>query len=496
MRRAGAFARLLRALVVRPLLREPFRAGLTIAGVAVGVAVIVAIQLANRSALRSFEESVDAVAGRANFQLAPAAGSLDEDLLLRLAPLWHHGVRFAPVVDVEVLLLPSGLPLRILGVDLLSDLHFRDYRWTSIATSETEAKAIGANEEPPLADFLRLFEHDSAILPETFAGEHRLPIGSSFRILYRDRRADLTVRGVLRPTGPATAFNGSIAILDIAAAQSALGLEGRLSRIDLILPEPVPEEIERFLRETLPEGVALERPSRRNERVTRMLRAFRVNLFALAAVALLVGVFLVYNTVTISILRRRRDVGVLKAMGVSGRQVLLAFLSEGLVFGAAGSALGVVLGWLLAHGALELVARTIDRLYVAAPPSEVVMLPSVAAFAIAIGTVVSVAAAAHPAWEASRLRPGALIRPGLYQRVAKARTLVLALAAAAALVVAWLLTLAPAVAGLPIAGYASAVLVIAAFSLLAPLALRGVARGLSGALGSAFGLPGTLAAAS
>ena len=88
----------------------------------------------------------------------------------------------------------------------------------------------------------------------------------------------------------------------------------------------------------LPPATRIERPSRRNERVEKMLRAFRVNLFALAGVALLVGMFLVYNTVLISILRRRQDVGVLKTLGASPRQIFAAFLGEGLLFGAVGSA--------------------------------------------------------------------------------------------------------------------------------------------------------------
>jgi putative ABC transport system ATP-binding protein len=90
-----------RALVLRPILREKIRTTLTILGIAVGVAVVVAIQLANQSALRAFRESVDAIAGRANFMIVPDTGTLDERMLLALRPLWNEGARFAPVIDVE-----------------------------------------------------------------------------------------------------------------------------------------------------------------------------------------------------------------------------------------------------------------------------------------------------------------------------------------------------------------------------------------------------------
>src|SRR5436190_3079938 len=125
---------ILKALVLRPIVREKTRTLLTIAGIAVGVAVIVAIQLANQSALRAFRESVDAIAGRANYQIVSDSGRLDENVLLRLQPLWSEGVKFAPVFDVEGIIEPSQEPIRLLGVDLLSDLHFRDYRYARIVT--------------------------------------------------------------------------------------------------------------------------------------------------------------------------------------------------------------------------------------------------------------------------------------------------------------------------------------------------------------------------
>ncbi|HEU4520818.1 MAG TPA: ABC transporter permease, partial [Thermoanaerobaculia bacterium] len=111
---------ILRALVLRPLLREKLRTSLTILGIAVGVAVVVAIQLANQSALRAFRESVDAVAGKANFQVVSDAGMVPEETLLKLQPLWPAGARFAPVIDVEGMLEPSQQPIRLLAVDLLS----------------------------------------------------------------------------------------------------------------------------------------------------------------------------------------------------------------------------------------------------------------------------------------------------------------------------------------------------------------------------------------
>ncbi|HEX3107697.1 MAG TPA: ABC transporter permease, partial [Thermoanaerobaculia bacterium] len=301
-----------RALVLRPIVREKTRTLLTVAGIAVGVAVIVAIQLANQSALRAFRESVDAVAGRANYQIVPDAGALREELLLKLQPFWDEGVRFAPVIDVEGVDEATQQPIRMLAVDLLSDLHFRDYRYARIQGTALHS----------------FFEPNAVIVPAPFAREHHLALGSPLTLGILGIKRTMTVRGILEARGPATAFNGAIVVCDIATAQKAFGLLGRLSRVDLLVPD---DAIAKRIARVLPPSTRIERPSRRNERVENMLRAFRVNLFALAGVALLVGMFLVYNTVLISILRRRRDVGILKTLGAAPRQIFAAFLYEGLL---------------------------------------------------------------------------------------------------------------------------------------------------------------------
>src|SRR5947207_2009419 len=190
---------ILRALVLRPILRETMRTTLTILGIAVGVAVVVAIALSNQSALRAFRESVDAVAGRANYQIVSDAG-LSEDVLLKLQPFWPRGVRFAPVIDAEGVVEPSQQPIRLLGVDLLSDLHFRDYRYASVVTSEHESAAT----------YLSLFNDDSVVIPATFAHEHAVKLGSPLTLNIRGIRRTMIVRGLLEARGPATAFNGAI----------------------------------------------------------------------------------------------------------------------------------------------------------------------------------------------------------------------------------------------------------------------------------------------
>jgi putative ABC transport system permease protein len=490
------FARVVLALIVRPLLRETLRAALTVAGIAVGVGVLVAIQLSNNSAIRSFEGSVDAVAGRANWQIVAEAAPLDEQLLLKLQPLWDAGGRFAPVIDLEGTFEPAGIPIRVLGVDLLSDLHFRDYRYARIARDD-DGMGRSAGVSDSAASFFGLFAPDSVVVPQSFATEHRLAIGSPLDLEILGRRSRLVVRGILEPTGPATAFNGSIAIVDIATAQRAFDLRGSVTRVDLLVPDDDPKALA-AIRKVLPTQARLERPSRRNERVDKMLRAFRVNLFALAAVALLVGVFLVYNTVLISILRRRRDIGIVRTLGASRGQLLGAFLVEGLVFGLTGSALGLGLGVALARAILGAIGATVNALYVASAsaPDDVALTPGLALVAMGIGTLASLAASLQPAIEAANTPPLALVRPGLHQRVTGAATKKLAIAAVACFVCAGLATLLPPVSGIAAGGYAAVLLVIAGTSLLCPSLLSALSNGMRPLMKRLFGVSGDLAGAS
>ncbi len=106
-----------------------------------------------------------------------------------------------------------------------------------------------------------------------------------------------------------------------------------------------------------------------------MLGAFQLNLTALSLIALLVGMFLIYNTVATAVVRRRHEIGVLRALGLSRAQVQALFVGEALVLGVLGAALGLVLGVAMAGQLVGVVSQTITSLYILASIHDLFISP-------------------------------------------------------------------------------------------------------------------------
>ena len=131
---------------------------------------------------------------------------------------------------------------------------------------------------------------------------------------------------------------------------------GSLTRIDLILPDD-PAAVA-AVQALLPEGVEVRPASTQAETLETMTAAFRLNLTALSLLALVVGVFLIYNTVTFAVVQRRRVLGTYRALGVTRAEVFRAVLGEALVIGLVGTVLGLALGVLMGTGLVRLVTQT------------------------------------------------------------------------------------------------------------------------------------------
>jgi len=459
---------------------DRLRTLLSILSVGLGVGVVLAIQLANRSAIGSFQSSLLEIAGRSNLSIF-ATNGIDELLLPRLRETLGPDVKISPVVESTAVVPATREALRVLGIDIVQDRPFRETALEGIRLS-------------PRDFLLLLTDPHSIVVGEAFARRHGLQSGSKLPLLVHDRREEFTVRGILAPQGVGKVLAGNIALLDIAAAQLAFRRLGKLDRIDLAVPPERLSQTQALLERQLPAGLRVERPHEQAAQTDKMLRAFRWNLTALSYVSLVVGAFLIYNTIAVSVVRRRSEIGTLRALGATSGQVLRLFLAEALVLGVAGGFAGIALGRMLADFALRLVSGTVNTLYVAAPPAPIQLDWSLAGIAVGIGGLTAVLSALLPALEATEVLPAEALQHGAHEQHRRLAVRRYAALGMVTLILAGVAARLPAVDGLPLFGYLSALLVIVGFSFLMPLFLYFLTAALDWPVKKVAGVEGHLAA--
>ena len=453
--------------------RRPWQLCLAVSGIALGVAVYVGVDLANDSARRAFELSSDLITGSTTHHLMGTRGEI-ADSLYRSLRMEHGPIRAAPVIEDEIRL--RRLPDRVftlMGVDPLEETGFRGF----------------AGFVPGRGtDFTRLIVEPGAVLvPEPVLEELGLELGAEFEMLIGGQSTTARAVGTVLDTSSGSEGPTAPIIADIATAQELLG-SASISRVDLILDEA---EAERIRALGLPDTTLVPAEGR-NAAFDELARAFRINLTALSLLALLVGVFLIYATMSFAVVQRRGTFGVLRAIGVSRRQLLTGVLGEALALGAVATTAGILLGQQLAEGLVELVLRTVGDLYFESSVSAVTPSPTIYWRAFALGLGMTLLAAAAPALDAARSTPNtAMSRAALERstRLLARRATWFALPAAA--VAAALLLLSSRSLVLAFAGL---FFVIATGALMVPAATRLLARLAEPLVERAFGISGSLAA--
>lgn len=461
-------------LMVRPTLREPVRSLLILFAVTLGVSVVVAIDMAGNSAAGSFQASMETLAGDNDLEVT-AAGGVPENVVGQLAQV--SGLeRVVPRIEDHATVVESGETIPLIGIDLIAEAN---------QTQEKQSEIAAAG------DVLTDINDPNAVWVTRGL---RKPAGTRIQLLINDRVRAYIVRGIVPDSA---GVSGNAILMDIGAAQEATGKHGRVDRILIKLPQRSDLNAwQTRLRAILPPGVLLSPQGAQTHANRRMLAAFRWNLRILSYIALLVGAFLIYNSISVSVVRRRAEIGIVRALGGSRSMVLWAFVLESVLFGVAGAALALPLGRLLAAGAVRLLATTVNALYVSSRPGALVLSPGTIALAFLTGIAVAVLSAFSPAREASLVSPTeamARARREYEMRVHRGRDALLAgLLAALGTGCAY----APAMDGRPIFGYASALLFVAAFALIVPSVVYVVTRMLSKILPRILGAEALLASRS
>ena len=426
-------------LILRPMKREPVRTALTVLAVALGVAVVIAIDLAGQAAAGSFHSSIESLTGKTDLLLT-SPGGIDEKLLGHLVQL-PYPLDFAPRIEDFASVNGKGEAIPFIGVDLIG------HHPAALAVQDPEQGALLFSAPNPIWVSARL----------------HLEPGAAVHLLINDVLRRYTVAGVLKTK------EQSLIIADIGLAQKVTGKIGKLDSIDVVLPETRSvDEWQSLIVAHVPASVEIAPQGARTDENRKMLSAFRWNLRVLSYIALVVGAFLIYNTISVSVVRRRNEIGVLRALGATRLFIGCGFLLESLFFALTGSALGLVLGRVMAVGAVALIGKTVQSLYVSSEPSPIQLTWASAAAGVGMGIVISLLAALAPANEAAQVTPVEAMARGRaeYNVARRSRTLiwwaVLMLGLGAAL------TRLPAIQGQPLAAYAAVLLLIAGTSAAIP----------------------------
>lgn len=441
--------------IVRYVARHRLLALLNVVSVALGVAVFLAIQIANQSARQSFEATIDLVAGKAQLQVIKPAGGLREEIfpLLARAP----GVAAATPLVRGIVTLPDfpGEYLQVLGLDVFTNESFRTFELTDFGAGDFDVQRW-------------LGEPNTLAISDEFARAHELKGGSVMRAQVNGAEHQLRVGFVLK-TKDAVAVDPHFAVIDIGWAQELFARRRLLSSVQLQLePGQDRENIMEHLRAMLPPDTRVETPAQRSGEVEKLLAGFHLNLTAMSLVSLLVGMFLIYNTVSASVVRRRSEIGILRSLGASRGEVRALFLGEAAILGAVGALFGLGGGVVLAQALVGTVSKTISSLYVLLSVRSLAFAPSTFAFAFVLGIVSVLIAAWLPANAAAKMDPVQALRSGSIVEQSIRLSSSWFWTALALLVGAGIFSLLALTSGPPWMGFGGAFCVLIGFSFLVP----------------------------
>ena len=463
-------------LALRYISRRLFQSGMFVLGVALGVAVVVSIDIANGSASRAFRLSSESIVGRATHQIIGGPNGFDSDLYTRLR-LELGFKTSAPVVTEFVRIAGNDQALRLLGVDPLAEPPFRSY----LADEAEELDYAALNR--------LIAEPGAVVISEALAQRLELELEGELQISAGGRFSPARVVGILQPAdNPSRQALDDLIIGDIASVQEIVGMSGRLSRIDLILEE---DEVE-ALRAVLPAGIQLVDVKEENA-LDQMIAAFEFNLQAMSTLALVVGLFLIYNTVTFSVVQRRGLLGIMRSLGTTRRQIFRFILLEAFILGVIGTLLGLALGIIFGRGTVALVSQTISDLYFSVDVQRISVLPSTLLKGAAIGLGASLVAAAIPSWDATRTPPAGVMRRSDEETQTRRMLPIVTAGAVLMNLLGLLLLVVPG--GLALS-FAASLCVIVGGAMFTPAALILLMRILLPAATALFGVLGRLAARS
>jgi putative ABC transport system permease protein len=388
------FVKLVQRIVLRSVKEERFLTLLSVLGVALGIGLFMGVNVAANRAQQSFETNMRGLAPAFTYEVVDSSGIDFPEQVYK--PVKAIAGKVLPVLTVNAYVPDADDMMEINGIYTVKALAFLD---------------ASSNGKTGIEDFFR--DRDGVLLTRRFAGAHHIKQGDTLRAIVYSREYRLRIAGVL----DAPLLPGNRVFMDLGNFQEYFGKTGFLTRIDIAAGEKTAEEIGRIL----PRGLAIEKKQRVLESQRSLINSFRSNLRFVTFLSVLVGVFLLYNTVFISVVKRRKEIGILRGLGMDRKTVVALFSAQGMVLGFAGSLLGIVFGQVCAWFSILAMEKTITRFYAASYVSDFLITWQDALRTVLLGLGVSLLASIVPALESARIRPNESSQEGTVEKAYRGR---------------------------------------------------------------------------
>lgn len=397
---------LYRTLSLRYLRQRWGLNALVVLSIALGVVVWVATATLYQSLESSILVSLNPMAGVADLIVSNGEAGVPRAVEERLRAIpGVRSVRPWVIEGVRVLVGDRREPAMLLGFDLPKEDEGSGWPGDLVVSPGTEGRYLTA----------RLFGRAPVVVGKQL--DAQLPAGQQrFSILTGGKTRELTRVGTIEAGGLLAALGGNVLVLpECKAAAQLVGRPDRVSRLDILLePGADAAAVTAAIRADLADRHEgdVRTPQAEDNRVREALAPLKVGSLIVSAGALVVGMFLVFNTLSVSVAERRHDIGVLRSLGATRDQIRRLFQGEAFFLGLVGSLAGIPLGLGLARALLGPIGQTVLDALGTAPlqPPPLADLGPTLLTALVAGIATSVVASLLPAMRAASEEPADAVR--------------------------------------------------------------------------------------
>lgn len=442
--------------------QHPAQLLLSIIGIVLGVGVVCAVLITNNSSQRAFALSTEALYGNTTHELTGANG-VDQQFYVELRKRFTN-MSMAPVIAGNIAI--NNEVYSLLGLDPFAEIAFNrasNSPFTNATTNQRQGESDGSS----LTDLLRT---NALLISEKSAKDKQLPVGQLITLDVAGQKHSAYLAATYKSDNPVAATG--LLLGDIAFVQRLLQRGDRISRIDLILDN----EQELTLQKFLPKTLQLKRAGSRTDTMRAMTRGFHINLTAMSLLALLVGIFLIHNTMTFAVVQRRELFAIMRITGITSHTLMKNILIEAVAISTLASIIGIALGYFLSSALVTLTTRTINDLYFVLHVQEVWFSPWLIVLGLALGIGSSVIAASIAAIDAASTNPVQARQRSLIEERSQRVLPLLAMIGIVIMAAGALLSIVPLQS--LVAGFIAMMLIILGFGLLIPWLVLHITRGL------------------